>query len=260
MARRSARSYRVQNIASIATSITGRKTLISLPASASGACKSSSRRGAPNDFSPRVVPSPNLSSLDATGSRLPPIARRWVTESRSGGRSQGWLLPHKRQAEWSAPPLGLLMASNHVNLTMPFWPTCLTSCWGGCPVRIKSACTLTALSCSTVSGERSLETRRSLLPMALGLILTPAGMRLLPLRPTRSCRSPGSPAQDPSSQPIAQCAPTSGCATSQLPAVYVISENFGFAGEELDGPQPRVRFSPPGFVREPVIVLTAELL
>ena len=36
-----------------------------------------------------------------------------------------------------------------------------------------------------------------------------------------------------------QCAPTSGYAVSQLPTADVVSENFRFAGEELNGPGKR---------------------
>jgi hypothetical protein len=62
----------------------------------------------------------------------------------------------------------------------------------------------------------------------------------VPLRPMRPRRSLGGPVKDPSSPPIAQCAPTSRCATPKLPAVNFVPQNFGFADEELDGPQPRV--------------------
>jgi putative transposase len=83
-------------------------------ASGNGGCRGLNPRGTRSAFSPPMVPSPNISHLGATGSLPPSIARRWGTDSRSGGKSQGWLLRHKRQSKCRCLPVGLVMALKHV--------------------------------------------------------------------------------------------------------------------------------------------------
>jgi hypothetical protein len=59
------------------------------PGSGSGACRGSSHQGMPNGFSPRMVPSPNISARDATASLPRPLDKRWSNASRAGKKSQG---------------------------------------------------------------------------------------------------------------------------------------------------------------------------
>ena len=67
-------------------------------------------------------------------------------------------------------------------------------------------------------------------------------------------------AQHQTSPALPQYAPPATRAITKLSAMDVVAEHFGFAGEELSGPQTRVRFRAPGFVCEPVILFTAELV
>jgi hypothetical protein len=60
----------------------------SRPASGSGACRGSNHCGIRNDFSPHMVPSPNTSARDATGSLPPRIATSWPNDSRVGTKSR----------------------------------------------------------------------------------------------------------------------------------------------------------------------------
>ena len=82
-----------RDIANIAISTTAPRILTSRHASGSGACRGLRHRVTPSDSSPPMVPSPNTSARDATGSPPSSIAKRWPNDSRSGrkSRARSWL-------------------------------------------------------------------------------------------------------------------------------------------------------------------------
>jgi hypothetical protein len=89
----------------------------------------------PSAFLRPMVPSRHTFARGATGSRPPRIARRGVNASMSGGKSRGWLLPHKRQSRYSGLPAGPVMAWQQVNLTTPRQVIAFLSL--PCPVPLK---------------------------------------------------------------------------------------------------------------------------
>jgi hypothetical protein len=71
-----------------ATSIIVRRTCISPRTSGNGACSASNPPGTPNASWQCIALLPHTSVIDATGSLRPYTAKRWLNDSRFGGRSQ----------------------------------------------------------------------------------------------------------------------------------------------------------------------------
>jgi transposase-like protein len=86
------------------TSTTVQRTPISRPGSGNGACRGSNPPDRRSGSSPRMVPLPNTSGRDATGSLPLRIATSWPTDSRAGTKSRGrW--PHKGAGPSEGRPL-----------------------------------------------------------------------------------------------------------------------------------------------------------
>jgi hypothetical protein len=88
----------------------GEKIPINRRSSGNGGCRGIHPQDTPSAFFLPVVPSRHTSARGATDDSRPQrIARRCVNDSRSGGKSRRWLLPHKHESGDSCLPAGLVM-------------------------------------------------------------------------------------------------------------------------------------------------------